>query len=145
PTGGRCVLRTDIPDYRSYAAHERDVLLAIQFVRDRRAHAALQTGGHFEQLLALIGAIGEQPAVINHLKHDVPGGAQRSTTNGTAARHAPANLLRDWIPGDESAAAPRPRKRIRPNYQKLVLARRRHWFHQAVIRRPVGLAFISIL
>src|SRR5262249_24033176 len=55
------------------AAGEGDVLLAIEFPGNRRAHAAAQSRLNFEQLLALVSAVSDEPPVGDYLEDQVAG------------------------------------------------------------------------
>src|SRR5438876_1859115 len=49
-------------------AHQRNVLLAVEHIGDRRAHTSAQTGLDFEQLLAFVCAVSHHTSIINHLE-----------------------------------------------------------------------------
>lgn len=56
------------------AAHQCDVLFAVEHVGDRRAHAASLAGWQLEKFFAFVRAVGHQTAVIQDLKHEIPRG-----------------------------------------------------------------------
>src|SRR5580658_2604413 len=53
--------------HAAQTAHERDVLLAAGFIRDGRSHAGAPGFG-FEQLLSLVGGVGAEGTVVDHLE-----------------------------------------------------------------------------
>ena len=82
------------------SSHQRDILLPIDLVGDGRTHASA-AGLNLEQLLALIGGVCEQPAIVNHLEDQVTGCGDGSTTDAAAARGAPDQFMVHRIPGFE--------------------------------------------
>src|SRR5580704_19488449 len=81
-------------------SHQRHILLPIDLVGDRRTHASA-AGLNLEQLLALIGGVCEQSAIVDHLEDEVTGCGDGSATDATAARGAPGQFMVDRIPGFE--------------------------------------------
>src|SRR6202011_5978038 len=85
------------------AARQRDILLAIKHVGHGWAHASAKARLDFENLLALIGGVGHQPPVGNHLEDQVPTRSDRAAAASTTGWSPPALLLVYRIPGQQSA------------------------------------------
>src|SRR5687768_14405367 len=103
-------------------SHHGDVLAAVEAICDRRPHAAAQSGLEFEQLLAFVRAVGEQPAIAQCLEDEIPRGRQRAAADAAAPGTPPAHLLLHRIPRDQRAASARSFDRRRAD-------RRRRWAH----------------
>ena len=78
-------------------AHQGDILLPVHFICDRRTHAGA-AGLKLKQLLALVGAISQQPAVVNHLESQISGRRHHAAADAAASRSAPNQLLSHRIP-----------------------------------------------
>src|SRR5262249_53481837 len=77
-------------------AHEGDVLFAVEFVCDRRSHAAL-SGGDFQKLFPVLPSVGDQAAVWNHLKDKIRCCSDRTAARSTSTPTSPAFCARDRI------------------------------------------------
>ena len=55
--------------------HKGNVLFAVEFVGDGRTHATLSCR-NFQKLLAILGCVSEQSAIIDNLEHEIRRGCQ---------------------------------------------------------------------
>ncbi len=93
-------------------AHQGDVLFPVDHVSNGRTHAGA-AGLQLKQLLALIGAVGQQPAIVDHLEDQIAGRGDHAATDAAAARRAPDQLLGHGIPGLQHSALFAQRRRAR--------------------------------
>src|SRR5713101_276621 len=84
------------------AAAERDILLAIHFVGDRRSHAGTP-GLHLVQDLAFVGADRAEAPVVDRLEHQVARGGRRAATDPAATFDVPVQPLVQRIPRLQAA------------------------------------------
>src|ERR1700722_4822969 len=82
------------------ASHQRYILLSIHHVSNGRPHAGA-AGLKLKQLVALIGAVRQQPSVIDYLEDQVTRRRHHAAADPTAARRAPNQLLSRGIPSLE--------------------------------------------
>src|SRR5688572_33476888 len=104
-------------------AAEGDILRAVYFVRDRRAHARAP-GPYFVQDLALIGAERAEATVVDHLKHQVACRRRRPAADAAAPFDVPSQFLAHRIPGLQPPARAGRRLGTEGGLDRLGVARR---------------------
>src|SRR5206468_1832378 len=85
----------------AHATHERDVLLVVDEIRDGRSHTSLRLRLKFEELLAVLGMVGDEASVGNNLKHQIPTRRESAAEAGASYRGAPSLGLRHGVPGQQ--------------------------------------------
>src|SRR6185312_8300016 len=85
----------------SLAAHQRDVLLAIQLIRDRRTHPSAESGLDIQKFFAFVGAISNQTSIGDDLEHQIARRGYRTAADRSAALGSPAFFLGHRIPSDQ--------------------------------------------
>src|SRR6185295_10047997 len=82
------------------SSHERDVLLAFQFVSDRRTHATLHCR-NFKKLLTVLRCVDDESSVRNNLENQIACGRERAAARSTATCIAPSFRFRHRIERDK--------------------------------------------
>ncbi len=134
------IVRADDHGRPAEPSHHRDILLPVHLVRDRRCHAGTAEL-ELKQLVALIGAVREQAAIIDHLEDQVAGGRDGASADTASARRAPNQFLVDGIPGFKDS--PIGSQRLRPDEWHRIGLRRKEGARQAGVTGLLGNHFVT--
>jgi hypothetical protein len=71
-SGGRWSSAARAASECSLTTHQRNVLLSIQHVRNRRSHPAALTRLDIEELFTFVGRVCDKSAIGNNLENQIP-------------------------------------------------------------------------